>query len=161
MCRPGRASDFVRAISIEPAAQSSFTGWYNDLVPYQLQKSYIVVKGQKFVSPGAEPQRLPVCDRCGELAASHASVYTELAADKVWKWFSYPRFSCESEAFMGCHRHPVSSKLHFLDGSVEPFIRLPVTRWQGMTEWKGLFVATVLAVVFAVVVAVLLHFVGW
>jgi hypothetical protein len=129
-------------------------------MPYQLRKPCINVKGQKLSTRSAVAQPLPVCDRCSELASTHASVYTELALDKWWKWFSYPRFSSQQEAFMGCDKHPVNPQILFLDGSVEPFIRLPLTRWQGLTEWKGLFVAIVLAVVFAVIVAVIFHFIG-
>ncbi|MHB8218171.1 MAG: hypothetical protein ACYDDS_19020 [Candidatus Sulfotelmatobacter sp.] len=89
-----------------------------------------------------------------------ASRFTELAPDKWWKWFSYPKFSCEDEAFMGCANHPVESQIHFLDGRVEPFIiRLPLTRWQRVTEKDPLIVAVVLAVVFAVVIGVLLKLV--
>jgi len=95
---------------------------------------------------------MPFCDRCDELAATSASLYTELVPDKWWKWFSYPRFSCRPEAFMGCERHPVKSEIHFLDGRVEPFIRLPLTRWQRLTEWDALLVAAFLALVFAVIV---------
>jgi hypothetical protein len=121
-------------------------------VPYRIQKPYIIVNGQRLVSPTAVPQRLPLCDRCDELAATSASLYTELAVDEWWKWLSYPRFSCQPETFMGCERHPVESEIRFLDGRVEPFIRLPLTRWQRLTEWDALLVAAVLALAFAVIV---------
>ena len=121
-------------------------------VPYRVQKPYIIVNGQKLVSPTAVPQRMPCCDRCNELAATAASVYSELAPDKWWKWFSYPRFSCQPEALMGCERHPVEPEIRFLDGRVEPFIRFPLTRWQRLTEWDALLVAAVLAFVFAVII---------
>jgi len=121
-------------------------------VPYRVQKPHIIVNGQKLVSPTAVLQQLPFCDSCNELAATSASVYTELAPDKWWKWFSYPRFSCQQEAFMGCERHPVEPKIRFLDGRVEPFIRLPLTRWQ-RRKWD-LFTAVVLALVFGVTFAV-------
>jgi hypothetical protein len=124
-------------------------------MPYRVQKPYIIVNGQKLVSPTAVPQRMPFCDRCNELAATAASVYTELPQDKWWKWFSYPRFSCQPEAFMGCERHPVEPQIRFLDGHVEPFIRLPLTRWQRLTEWDALFVAAVLAVLFAIIIDLL------
>jgi hypothetical protein len=125
-------------------------------VPYRVQKPYIIANGQRLVSPNAVPQRLPFCDRCDELAATNASLYTELAPDKWWEWFSYPRFSCQEDAFMGCERHPVEPEIRFLDGRVERFIRLPVTRWQRVTEWDALLIAAVLALVFAVIVGLLL-----
>lgn len=53
---------------------------------------------------------------------------------------------------MGCERHPVEPEIRFLDGRVERFISRPVTRWQRLTEWDALFVAAILAAVFAVVV---------
>jgi hypothetical protein len=127
------------------------------VVPYRVQKPYIIVNGQKLVSPTAVPQRLPFCDRCGELAATSASLYTELALDKWWRWFSCPRFSCQPEAFMGCERHPVESEICFLDGRVEPFIRLPLTRWQQLFKWDAFLMAAVLALFFAVIVELLLH----
>jgi hypothetical protein len=125
-------------------------------VPYRVQKPYIIVNGQRLVSPTAVPQRLPFCDRCSELAATNASLYTELALDKWWKWFSYPKFSCQEEAFMGCENHPVEPEIRFLDGRVERFIRLPLTRWQRLTEWDALLIAAVLALIFAVIVGLLL-----
>src|ERR1035437_3859601 len=128
-------------------------------MPYRVQKPYIILNGQKLVSPTAVPQRLPFCDRCNELAATSASLYTELALEKWWKWFSYPRFSCLQEAFMGCLRHPVESKIDFRDGRVEPFIRLPLTRWQRLTEWDNLLVAAFLALFFAVIVELLVSYI--
>lgn len=125
-------------------------------MPYRVQKPYIIVNGQRLVSPTAVPQRLPFCDRCSELAATNASLYTELAPDKWWKWFSYPKFSCQEDAFMGCEKHPVEPEIRFLDGRVERFIRLPLTRWQRLTEWDALLIAIVLALVFAVIVGLLL-----
>jgi hypothetical protein len=124
-------------------------------VPYRVQKPYIIVNGQRLVSPTAVPQRLPFCDRCSELAANNASLYTELAPDKWWKWFSYPKFSCQEEAFMGCEKHSVEPEIHFLDGRVEPFIRLPLNRWRRLFEWDALLVAAVLAVVCAGIVELL------
>ena len=124
-------------------------------MPYRVQKPYTIVNGQKLVSSTAVPQRMPFCDRCNELAVTAASVYTELPHDKWWKWFSYPRFSCQPEALMGCERHPVEPQIRFLDGHVEPFIRLPSTRWQRLTEWDALFVAAVLALVFAIILDLL------
>jgi len=53
---------------------------------------------------------------------------------------------------MGCERHPVEPKIRFLDGRVEPFIRLPLTRWQ-RRKWD-LFVAALPALVFGVIFAV-------
>jgi hypothetical protein len=103
----------------------------------------------------AVPQKLPFCDKCDELAANSAGLYTELGLDKWWKWFSYPQFSCQTEAFMGCERHPVISEIHFLDGRVEPFIRLPLTRWQRLTEWDALLVAAILAFVAAGIIELL------
>ena len=79
-------------------------------------------------------------------------------ADKWWKWFSYPKFSCQKETFMGCKNHPVEPEIRFLDGRVERFIRLPLTRWQRLTEWDALLIAAVLAVIFAVIVGLLLKF---
>ena len=52
-------------------------------MPYRVQKPYIIANGQKLVSPNAVPQGLPVCDRCNELASTNASVYRELALDKM------------------------------------------------------------------------------
>jgi hypothetical protein len=121
-------------------------------VPYRIQKPYIIVNGQRLVSPIAVPQRMPFCDSCDELAATSASLYIELAPDKWWKWFSCPQFSCQPEAFLGCERHPVQSEIRFLDGRAEPFIRLPLTRWRRLIEWDALIVAVVLALVFAIVV---------
>jgi hypothetical protein len=125
-------------------------------MPYRVQKPYIIVNGQKLVSPTAVPQRLPFCDRCSELAATNAWLYTELAHDKWWKWLSYPQFSCQKAAFMGCEKHSVEPEIRFLDGRVERFIRLPRTRWQRLTERDALVIAAVLAFVFAVIVGLLL-----
>ena len=57
---------------------------------------------------------------------------------------------------MGCAKHPVEPEIRFLDERVERFIRLPLTRWQRLIEWDALFVAAVLALVFAVIVGPLL-----
>jgi len=57
---------------------------------------------------------------------------------------------------MGCEKHPVEPEIRFLDGRVERFIRLPLTRWQRLTEWDALLIAVVLALVFAVIVGLLL-----
>ena len=130
----------------------AFFGTIYEVVPYRIQKPDIVVNGQRLVSPTVVPQRLRFCDRCNELAAASASLYTELALEKWWNWFSYPRFSCQSEAFMGCGKHPVESEIRFLDGRVEPFIRLPLTRWQRLTEWDALLLAAFFALVFAIIV---------
>jgi hypothetical protein len=127
-------------------------------MPYRFQKPPIIVNGQKLFSHNADPQWMPCCDRCGELAATTAKLYTELAVDKWWKWFSYPKFSCQEEAFMGCERHPVEPEIHFLDGQVESFIRLPLTRWQRLMEPEGLILAGILALVFAVIVGLLLKY---
>ncbi len=121
-------------------------------MPYRVRKPYVIVNGQRLVSPTAVPQRLPFCDSCDELTAISANLYTELAPDKWWKWFSYPKFACEEEAFMGCEKHPVVPKIHFLDGRVEQYTRIPMTRWQKMTEREGLIVAIILAVVFAIII---------
>ena len=48
-------------------------------MPYRVQKPYIILNGQKLVSPTAVQQRMPFCDTCNELAATHASAYAELA----------------------------------------------------------------------------------
>jgi hypothetical protein len=125
-------------------------------VPYRVQKPYIIVNGQRLVSPTAVPQRLPFCDKCSELAATSESLYTELAPDKWWKWFSYPKFSCQEETFMGCENHSVEPEIRFLDGRVERFIRLPLARWRRLIEWDALLIAAVLALVFAVIVGLLL-----
>jgi len=53
---------------------------------------------------------------------------------------------------MGCERHPVKPEIRFLDGRSEPFIRLPLTRWQRLTEKDALLVAAVLALFFAAIV---------
>jgi hypothetical protein len=124
-------------------------------MPYRVQKPYIIVNGQRLVSPTAPPQRLPFCDHCDTLAATTASVYRELSP-KWWKWFSCPKFSCEEEGLMGCADHPVEPEIRFLDGRVEPFNSLPPARWQRLTEPYGLVVAVILAVIFAVVVGLLL-----
>lgn len=119
-------------------------------MPYRVQKPYVIVNGQRLFSPGAVPQRMPVCDRCSELSAGSASRFTELPVDKWWNWFAYPKFSCQEEAFMGCEKHPVEPQIHFLDGSVERFIRLPQPRWR---QWKwDVLMAVILAVVFAILV---------
>jgi len=76
-------------------------------MPYRMRKPFVIVNGQRLVSPNAVPQRLPFCDSCDELTHISANRYTELAPDKWWKWFSYPKFACEEEAFMGCEKHPV------------------------------------------------------
>ena len=55
---------------------------------------------------------------------------------------------------MGCERHPVESEIRFLDGRVEPFIHLPLTRLQRLTGWDAV-VAAVLALIFAVIVDLL------
>ena len=125
-------------------------------MPYQVRKPYIIVNGQRLVSPTAVPQRLPFCDRCDTLAATTANLYTELSPNKWWEWFSFPKFSCQEEAFMGCEAHPVEPEIRFLNGQVERFISLPPTRWQRLTEWDALVIAAILALVFAVVVGLLL-----
>jgi hypothetical protein len=115
------------------------------------------MNGQRLYSPNAALQQMPFCDNCNELIGNTASVYTELAPDKWWKWLSYPRFSCEEEALMGCERHPVEPEIHFLDGTVESFTgRLPSNRWQ---HWKWhIFWAVVFAIVAAFVVDRFFHF---
>lgn len=123
-------------------------------MPYRIQKPYIIVNGQRLVSPTAVPQKLPVCDQCDTLAANTAPLYTELAP-KWWKWFSFPKFACQEEAFMGCENHRVEPEIRFLDGRVERFIKLPPTRWQRLTEWDALVIAFVLAVIAAIVVGLL------
>ena len=35
---------------------------------------------------------------------------------------------------MGCKNHPVEPEIRFLDGGVERFIRLPLTRWSDYTD---------------------------
>jgi hypothetical protein len=125
-------------------------------MPYQVRRPYIIVNGQRLVSPTAVPQRLPFCDRCDTLAATTANLYTELSPNKWWEWFSFPKFSCQEEAFMGCEAHPVEPEIRFLDGRVERFISLPPTRWQRLTQWDALVVAAIFALVFAVVVGLLL-----
>lgn len=57
---------------------------------------------------------------------------------------------------MGCEKHSVEPEIRFLDGRVEGFIRLPMTRWQRLTEWDAVLIAAVLALVFAVIVGLLL-----
>jgi hypothetical protein len=57
---------------------------------------------------------------------------------------------------MGCDKHPANPQIRFLDGSAEPFIRLPLTRWQRLTAWDVI----VAAVVFALIVGVIFHFIG-
>jgi len=96
-------------------------------MPYRIRKPYIIVNGQRLVSPTAVPQKLPFCDQCDTLAANTASLYTELAPDKWWRWFSSPKFSCQEEAFMGCLNHPVEPEIRFLDGRAERFVKLPPT----------------------------------
>ena len=125
-------------------------------MPYPVRKPYIIVNGQRLVSPTAAPQRLPFCDRCDTLAATTANLYTELSPNKWWEWFSFPKFSCQEEAFMGCETHPVEPEIRFLNGQVERFISLPPTRWHRLTEWDALVIAAILALVFAVVVGLLL-----
>lgn len=128
-------------------------------MPYRVQRPYIVFKGQRLVSPGAVPQRLPFCDRCSELASHHAGVYRETTLERWWKWFSYPRFAFQPEALMGCDKHPVHAEIRFLDGRVEPFSRVPPVRWRRLTE-RDVVSAALFALVFAViveVVAILIH----
>lgn len=50
---------------------------------------------------------------------------------------------------------PLSQRFIFLDGRIEPFTRLPSTRWQRLAERDALIVAAVLALVFAVLVELL------
>ena len=119
-------------------------------MPYQVQKPYVIVNGQKLVSPLATPQRMPFCDRCNELAATNANVYTQRPG-KWWKWFSYPQFSCQPEALMGCEKHPVTPEIRFLDGRAEPFIRFPLTRWERLKEWPAVILAVVFALIFALI----------
>lgn len=60
---------------------------------------------------------------------------------------------------MGCERHPVESKIRFHDGRIEPFIRLPLTRWQRLTEWNNLLLAIFLALFFAVIFESLIRYI--
>jgi hypothetical protein len=115
-------------------------------VPHRVQKPPVIFRGQKLVVPTAA-QRVPVCDSCNELAATYADVHSELAPDKWWKWFSYPRFLCQPEALMGCEMHRVQPEIRFHDGRVQLFIELPLTRWQRLKEWP----AVVLALIFALI----------
>jgi hypothetical protein len=87
-------------------------------MPYRVQRPYIIVNDQRFVGRAAVPQRLPFCDRTSELASTSAGLYNEIAIDRWWKWFLYPRFSCQPEARMGCENHPVQPEIRFLDGRV-------------------------------------------
>jgi hypothetical protein len=129
-------------------------------MPYRVQKPYVIVNGQKLVSPTAVLQRMPFCDRCSELAATNASVYTELAPDKWFKWVSYPRFSCQPEALMGCERHPVTPEIRFLDERVKPFIgELPLKRWQRLKkEWPALVLAFVFGLICAPIGEIIFKF---
>lgn len=124
-------------------------------VPYRIEKPYIIVNGQRVVSPTATPQRLPFCDRCDILAATSACLYTELPP-KWRQWLSFPRFSSQEEAFMGCKAHPVEPEIRFLDGRVERLDKIPPTRWQRLTDPYALVLAVIFAIVFAVVVGFLL-----
>ena|SRR6185312_15206152 len=123
-------------------------------MPYRVQRPYVIVNGRRLVSPTAGAQRLPFCDRCDELAATYAGVYTEIALDTWWKWLCYPRFSCQPEALMGCEKHPVQSEIRFLDGRVEAFTRLPSRRWRRLTD-RDVVLAAIFGFVFAVVFALL------
>ena len=126
-------------------------------MPYRVQKPYVIMNGQRLYSPTAVPQSMAVCDRCNELVATTASLYSELPMNKwkFWQWFSYPKFACQEEAFMGCEKHPVAPEIQFLNGETERFIRLPLTRWQRMKEPDTLIVATALALVFGVIFGVI------
>jgi hypothetical protein len=123
-------------------------------MPYRVRRPYVIVNGQRLVSPGAGPQRLPFCDRCNELAATHASVYTEIALDRWWKWVAFPRFSRQPEALMGCEKHPVQSEIRFLDGRVEAFTRIPSARWRRLTD-RDVVWAAIFGLVFAIIFALL------
>lgn len=120
-------------------------------MPWRIRKPYIIVNGQRLVSPNEPAKRLPWCDQCDTLAANNAPLYTELAPDRWWKWLSFPKFSCEDEAFMGCANHPVEAKVKYLDGRVEPFVSLPHTRWKKLTEPYALVLAVLAAIVVGVV----------
>lgn len=37
-------------------------------MPYRIRKPYIIVNGQRLVSPTEVPQKLPFCDQCDTLA---------------------------------------------------------------------------------------------
>jgi hypothetical protein len=83
-------------------------------VPYRIEKPYIILNRQRMIIPTATPQRLPFCDRCDTLAATSACLYTELPP-KWWQWLSFPKFSSQEEAFMGCKAHPVESEIRFMN----------------------------------------------
>lgn len=125
-------------------------------MPYRIEKPYIVVNGQRMVPPNVAPQRLPFCDRCNTLAATNAKLYTELSPDKWWKWLAFPKFSCQEEAFMGCKDHPVEPEIRFLNGQVERFDKIPLTRWQKLTEPYAVVLALIFAIFFGVVIGFLL-----
>ncbi len=55
---------------------------------------------------------------------------------------------------MGCEKHPVEPAIRFLDGRVEPFIRLPLARWRRLTE-RDAVIALVLTLVCAGIVELL------
>jgi hypothetical protein len=55
---------------------------------------------------------------------------------------------------MGCEKHPVEPAIRFLDGRVEPFIRLTLARWRRLTE-RDAVIALVLALVCAGIVELL------
>jgi hypothetical protein len=124
-------------------------------MPYRFRKPYLIVNGQRVSIPNAPPQNLPWCDRCDTLAANAAPLYAELAPDKWWKWFSFPRFACEDKAFMGCEKHRVEAEIRFLDGRTERFTKLPPTRGQMWTKPDHIIPAIVFAVIFAVLVDLL------
>jgi hypothetical protein len=115
----------------------SYSG-YNQSVPYRVQKPYVILNGQKVVGPNVEPQRMPFCDRCDELAATTASLYTELAPDKWWKWLSYPRFSEEEEAW-GVKSIPLNQRFSFSMGGPKRssgFQRTDGRNRNGMCYWQ-------------------------
>lgn len=120
-------------------------------MPWRIRKPYIIINGQRHTMPNEPPKRLPWCDQCDTLAANSAPLYTEKRPDGWWKWFSFPKFDCEEEAFMGCKDHPVEAKIKYLDGRAETFVDLPRTRWQKLTEPYALILAIAAAIVAAVI----------
>ena len=57
---------------------------------------------------------------------------------------------------MGCEAHPVEPEIRFLGGRVEQFDKIPLTRWQRLTDPYALVLALIFALVFGVAVGFLL-----
>jgi hypothetical protein len=64
-------------------------------------------------------------------------------------------FHAKKKHSCGCKNHPVHPHIRFLDGRLEQFSQVALTRWKQLTDLNALTIAGILAVVAMVVIELL------